>query len=70
MKSFSVGQLTDVLRKMCAESSQAQVARHLGVFRSSINHILSGRKPLGPRIADRMGFGKAPDRYVRKSDAS
>lgn len=51
---------------MCAESSQSEVARELGIMRSNLNHILAGRKRLGWRLAKLMGFVKLPDRYVRK----
>lgn len=51
---------------MCARSSQAEVARELGIMRSNLNHVLAGRKRLGFRLADKLGFDKTPDRYVRR----
>lgn len=66
MRSFNVEQITEELREMCAESSQSEVARELGIMRSNLNHILAGRKRLGWRLAKLMGFVKLPDRYVRK----
>jgi plasmid maintenance system antidote protein VapI len=65
MRQFSVDQITEELRKMCAGSTQAQVARELGIMRSNLCHILAGRKRLGYRLATKMGFVKLPDRYVK-----
>lgn len=66
MKMYSVEQITEELRDICAHSSQAHVARELGILRSNLNHILAGRKRLGSRLASKMGFEKAPDKYVRR----
>ena len=54
-----------VLREHMARrgASQAELARALGVSRVRINHIVSGRSPIGADMAVRLGkvFGMAPE---------
>lgn len=57
--------LSELLRRVAA-SSQVKVCEELHLTPSLVNDVVHGRRPISERMAESLGFLKAPDRYYRK----
>lgn len=48
--------LVNLLRRRCAKSTPAAVARELGLSESTLSLILRGKRQPGPKVARALGF--------------
>lgn len=55
-KYLSQEKLVELLREEAAKSTQAAVADRLGLSRSAVNEVLSGRADVSKRIAAALGY--------------
>ena len=55
-KAITQEALTEELRKMVGASTMTAVAKEAGVSIVYISEILSGRRPLGPKVAEFLGY--------------
>ena len=55
-KTFTDEQIVEELRKATRESSQTAVAKEIGVSMAYISEVLKGRRPLGPKVLEYLGY--------------
>jgi hypothetical protein len=58
VKHLTHEDVVERLRSVTQESSMTAVANEIGVSLPYISEILRGRRPLGPRVIDYLGYEK------------
>lgn len=67
MRTYSKQKVIDDMRaKICIDFDQNDLARELGFSSAFISGVLRGKDNISLKLADRLGFEKLPDRYIRK----
>ncbi len=58
MKTYTYTNLQVIreLERMCRHRTQKSLARDLGVSLSYLNECITGRKVLGPKLLDALGY--------------
>lgn len=64
-KTLTLTQLLELLRSMCEQSSQKDVAAQLGVSQSYLNDILQGHREPGQKILTALGLEECEKVYKR-----
>lgn len=64
-KTLTLTQLLELLRSMCEQSSQKDVAAQLGVSQSYLNDILQGHRTPGQKILDALKLREREQTYER-----
>lgn len=54
--SYTIADVMEALRHVATQQSQAKLAREIGVSGAYLSEVLSGRKPVGEKIALYLGF--------------
>ena len=64
-KEYTVEEVINAIREMCAKSTQAAVAAQAGISPTVLSKILKGRELLSSNVAAKFGFLEG-DRYFTK----
>lgn len=64
-KTLTLTQLIELLRSMCEQSTQKDVAAQIGVSQSYLNDILQGHRTPGQKILDALKLREREQTYER-----
>lgn len=64
-KTLTLTQLLELLRGMCEQSTQKDVAAQIGVSQSYLNDILQGHRTPGQKILDALKLREREQTYER-----
>lgn len=68
MKTYTESQVMATLRLALKTCSQRELSQALDYPESNLSDILSGKRPLAAKLAEKLGFTKLQTRY-RKTGA-